>query len=267
MGRNPKLSSILILVSLFFLYLYSYSYTILILSSILIIMSLFLYPVSTLMNLFLYHILQQRQQRRLDGPEPKAIIYSYRYQYSYSIIIQSSILILMNLFLHPVSTLMNPFLYHVLQQRQRRLDGAQPKAIICSYPSILILLILVFLFICHHLFVCQYILLLILIDLFSSGSGDSMGRNPKLTKRTPSTSGNAVAPKYIWIRVALLEKCLPQIIDYLVENSRQAQHSGRNNLAGRNVIASTSGYAQRFWRSVCRRSSTLWWRTAGRQIE
>ncbi|KAG8226925.1 hypothetical protein J437_LFUL005682 [Ladona fulva] len=75
----------------------------------------------------------------------------------------------------------------------------------------------------------------------SSSSSDSTNRLPKppLQKKNSSTSvpslsssstvpggissatnsGNA-APRYLWIRLALFEKQLAKIIDYLVQNSR-----------------------------------------------
>ncbi|XP_066982127.1 small G protein signaling modulator 1-like isoform X2 [Macrobrachium rosenbergii] len=60
----------------------------------------------------------------------------------------------------------------------------------------------------------------------SSGSGDSASRlgKPPLVKKNSgsmcSGSGGA-SPKYLWIRVALFEKVLAKIIDYLVQNSNK----------------------------------------------
>ncbi|XP_045119752.1 small G protein signaling modulator 1-like isoform X2 [Portunus trituberculatus] len=56
----------------------------------------------------------------------------------------------------------------------------------------------------------------------SSGSGDSasrLGKPPLVKKNSGSMSGCVSPPRYLWIRVALFEKVLAKIIDYLVQNS------------------------------------------------
>jgi len=63
----------------------------------------------------------------------------------------------------------------------------------------------------------------------SSSSGDSTNRppssgKPPLQKKNSVsgviTSTGAPSPRYLWIRLALFEKQLAIIIDYLVQNSR-----------------------------------------------
>jgi hypothetical protein len=63
----------------------------------------------------------------------------------------------------------------------------------------------------------------------SSSSGDSTNRppnsgKPPLQKKNSVsgvlTSSGAPSPRYLWIRLALFEKQLAIIIDYLVQNSR-----------------------------------------------
>ncbi|KAJ9587644.1 hypothetical protein L9F63_018938, partial [Diploptera punctata] len=63
----------------------------------------------------------------------------------------------------------------------------------------------------------------------SSSSGDSTNRpppsgKPPLQKKNSSgsstTSSPQPGPRYLWIRLALFEKQLAIIIDYLVQNSR-----------------------------------------------
>ncbi|XP_069188005.1 small G protein signaling modulator 2 isoform X6 [Procambarus clarkii] len=59
----------------------------------------------------------------------------------------------------------------------------------------------------------------------SSGSGDSSSRlgKPPLVKKNSgsSTTCSTSPPRYLWIRVALFEKVLAKIIDYLVQNSNK----------------------------------------------
>ncbi|KAK7066559.1 Small G protein signaling modulator 2 [Halocaridina rubra] len=61
----------------------------------------------------------------------------------------------------------------------------------------------------------------------SSGSGDStsrLGKPPLVKKNSGSmcgSSGCVASSKYLWIRVALFEKVLAKIIDYLVQNSNK----------------------------------------------
>ncbi|XP_069998043.1 small G protein signaling modulator 2-like isoform X2 [Penaeus vannamei] len=55
----------------------------------------------------------------------------------------------------------------------------------------------------------------------SSGSGDSssrLGKPPLVKKNSGPAAGS---PRYLWIRVALFEKVLAKIIDYLVQNSNK----------------------------------------------
>jgi len=63
----------------------------------------------------------------------------------------------------------------------------------------------------------------------SSSSGESTNRppnsgKPPLQKKNSvsgvMTSSGAPSPRYLWIRLALFEKQLAIIIDYLVQNSR-----------------------------------------------
>jgi hypothetical protein len=72
---------------------------------------------------------------------------------------------------------------------------------------------------------------MLLFALFrrSSSSGDSTNRPPQsskppLQKKNSAggvvTPGGAPSPRYLWIRLALFEKQLALIIDYLVQNSR-----------------------------------------------
>ncbi|XP_071512988.1 small G protein signaling modulator 2-like [Panulirus ornatus] len=56
----------------------------------------------------------------------------------------------------------------------------------------------------------------------SSGSGDSTSRlskPPLVKKNSGSITSSSSPPRYLWIRVALFEKVLAKIIDYLVQNS------------------------------------------------
>ncbi|KAK4297111.1 hypothetical protein Pmani_030446 [Petrolisthes manimaculis] len=56
----------------------------------------------------------------------------------------------------------------------------------------------------------------------SSGSGDSASRlskPPLVKKNSGSQVGSSPPPRYLWIRVALIQKLLAKIIDYLVQNN------------------------------------------------
>ena len=66
----------------------------------------------------------------------------------------------------------------------------------------------------------------------SSSSGDSTNRpppsaKPPLQKKNSSgstTTSPQPGPRYLWIRLALFEKQLAVIIDYLVQNSRSEHY-------------------------------------------
>jgi hypothetical protein len=73
------------------------------------------------------------------------------------------------------------------------------------------------------------------------------------------TSSGVPCPRYLWIRLALFEKQLAAIIDYLVQNSRYGDTSFRpsncwkTNARILSLLFRTFGLISLFWKNKSRR--------------